>query len=671
MERLRNLSSVATELHDVLRAPHLGDCEPGLSDGTSLIVDRPLRSDEIRDLVRSGYQYAGLRRAVFVLGLLGHGFTPGNSSTLYFMGKESQEEVRDGAVNVNDLLITAVEQPGVRGVIGLLDMCHAGGAMPTAHDLAAGVRGGRGRLSVLMASAVQQTAQGLRFSRTLSRVLKDGLDREVPVVDVGSAGRAMRPILGQDVVIGEHDGDQSADRPLWLAWNARGRGTAPGGGLVGRRAREGVGAALAGLSSEDDSRQDWRVPADLREALALRDALLSSARHDVARHRGLDQVTALITAVTSVEFIRSWLGPDLTTGRLRRAFGLLLGSERHVPESSPDLSDRDLLDYLAFERPAGEDCRRWVTRFVVLLAHETGKDVDDPALLRWAERIDAQTLLNDAKDFARDSSGQRRLSLVVSLHSSLAGDWPETLDCWLLRDGALFQRKQFRCATRGQPGVEDALDDAVIWADDEATALDFRLRRVDVALPVGLLLKWRPEEAGVGEALGVRYDVVLHWSGRLAPTRLLKRLQSGVRDRWQAVATCTAGAPVDWVGAEESLQPQELQRALQHGRYPRGIGLAHHPGTREQLMEMLLGYTPVLVWPHQDTGRRAQWQRDLDRYWLSMPTSILQAYQRGWQGEDTDAIADLRVVWDSGEWLDFCRRLSLSGQAADSPTEDT
>ena len=670
---LEQLGPAARGLHGVLIDPELGCCEAGLEDGRSLIVDTPLESPAIRDLVIDGFRYAGKRGAVFVLALLGHGFTPGQSSTLYYMGKESAEEKRDRGVDVNNLLLNAVEHEGVRGVIGLLDMCSAGGAMPTAHELASGVRGGRGRISLLMASSVDQVAEDLRFSRILTRVLKDGFDDAGAVVSVGSAGRAMRPILGQDVVIDERDGDQRANSPLWLARNARYNDSSMDS-LVGYRAREGVKsalAALAALTSEETSGRNLQVPTDLPKAEALHRELISCPP-GVSRDRAVTAVTGMITAVKTVEFIRSWIDRDLTTGSIRRALNLLLSSEPHAPSSTVLPTDTGALDYLAFEHPLGEDCRRWVTRFVLLLAQETGKELADPALNAWAENISAQVLVNDAREFAQETHSQHRLSLVVSLHASVAGDWPEMLDCWLLDNGTLLEHRQFPCAARRQRATEIAVDDAVIWATDKAFEQEIRLRRVDVAVPAKLLLKWRPEEAGEDEALGARHTVVLHWSGRLAPTRLLKRLQGAVRDRWEAVNSCTDGAPVDWVGAEMAVQQEALAAALRQGRYPRAIGLDHNPGARAELIEMLLGYTPVLLWPHNDTGRTAQWQQDLDRYWLTMPTGILRAYQRSWQGDDTDAIADLRLVWDNKEWLDFCRRLALPEPPARSrPKEAT
>ncbi|MFI6567414.1 hypothetical protein [Streptomyces sp. NPDC050534] len=660
MERLKDLDHTAKGLHEVLLDPRLGGCEPGLSDSASLVVGQSLDSDDITDLVRDGYRYAGQRRAVFVLALLGHGFTPGDSSTLYYMGKESVEGVRDGAVNVNELLTTAVEQSGVRGVIGLLDMCHAGGAMPSAHELALGARHGKSRIALLMASSVQQTARELQFSKNLTRVLTQGVDECGPVVDVVRAGHAIRPIAGQDVVINQHCGDQSATAPLWLAWNARHREN-DGAGLVGFRAREQVTAALAALATGtgQDPRQ---TPADVRQAADLRNELLpDAAARNSAGQRAVTALTGLITAVKTVEFIRSWLGPDLTTDRLRRALHLLLSAEPYIPSDSPDLTEQDVLDYLAFEHPIGDNSRRWVTRFVLLLAQEAERDLEDPALLEWAKSIDAQVLVNDARAFAQASRAKRRLNLVVSLHSSLAGDWPEALDCWLLRDGSLLHHMVFRCETPGKAGAEDALDDAVLWAQDEADALGFRLRQVDIALPARLLLDWRPEEAGDVEVLGANHRVVLHWSGRLAPTRLLRRLQGTVRDRWEKMISCTRGAPVDWIGIETSLRPDELRTALRRGSYPRGIGLDHHPvAAREQLMEMLLAYTPVLVWPGQGAGGAQQWRQDLDRYWHSLPDGILHAYRRAWQSGEREAIADLRLVWDNGEWLDLCHRLSIS-----------
>ncbi|MCX4704321.1 DUF4062 domain-containing protein [Streptomyces sp. NBC_01352] len=460
--------------------------------------------------------------------------------------------------------------------------------------------------------------------------------------------------------------------------------------LVGPRAREAVEAALAALSREDNQGHGWVVPTHLSQALALRRDLSASVPDGVPKSRSLAAVDALVTAVRTVEFIRSWIGEDLTTALLRRVLNLFLGTEPHMPLTTPVLTDVDVLDYLAFDHPAADrDCRRWVTRFVLLLGQEAGRDLDAASLGRWADSIDARLHLNDAVAFARRTRGEHRLSLVVSLHSSVAGDWPPTVECWLLQDGSMIHHTEFHCPSPGEPAVEEALDDAIIWANELISAdgarsdpehrprpvdeePELRLRRVDIALPVGLMLKrWRPEDAGVFEALVVRHDVVLHWSGRLAPTRMQKRLQGAVRDRWEVLSDRMPGAPVDWLEAQDVLKTQTLRSALRDGRYARGIGLTHHPADGAQLMELLLSYTPVFVWPHDDTGRATEWQQALDRHWKSMPGGMLQAYRHVRSGGDPDVVTELRVVWDSVDWLDFCRRLALPEPSARNRPEET
>ena len=74
------------------------------------------------------------------------------------MGKDSQIQVRLDAVNVQNLLLNAVDHPGVDGVIGVIDTCMAAGAVPPMGDVLAGCRGGRTRLALLLAAGVDQEA---------------------------------------------------------------------------------------------------------------------------------------------------------------------------------------------------------------------------------------------------------------------------------------------------------------------------------------------------------------------------------------------------------------------------------------------------------------------------------------------------------------------------------
>ncbi|MER5730742.1 hypothetical protein ABT084_20825 [Streptomyces sp. NPDC002138] len=650
MGRLTRLEQAAAGLYAALADASLGACEPGLPDGRGgLVTGDALTSRAVLDTVGEAIDHAAAHRATLVLAFLGHGFAAGRTSTLHLMCADSTEDLRHGAVNVSDLLIRAVDHPGVDGVLGIVDTCHAAGAPPALPDLAGGARGGRTRLGLLMASALGQPAVDLAFSRHLTTLMGEGLPGAGATLSVSDAREALRAVLvGQNVSGFGYDAD---GEPLWVARNARVREGLLGG-LGGRLAGEELTESLAAL--------DPPLPVpdgapDLRAALRCRaDLLLRPPGPD--RERALRAVDGLLVAVRTVAFIRSWIGAELTTARLRHALYSMLAAEGRLPATAPHLTDVGIIDELTFNHPATDrDGRTTVARFVTLLAQVCGKDPRGPELRAWAERIEAPVEVNDAIEHtARRTDGQR-LGLVVSLHSSLIGDWPEVLDGWLLLDGSVIHHEQFASDTGDRKGAEGAVEEAVLWAEDHARPLELPLKRLDLAVPSGLLLSWRPEEAGAAMLLGIRYDVRLHWSSRLTPDAALRSIEPVVAARWEAIARCQGSTPVDWLGHEDLTDAQTLRGHLRVGRYARGIGLTRDPGADARLLELLLAYTPVLLWPHTGAGFPEERHGSLDRDWWAMPGALARAYRERWRGADGADLADLRAVWDDEDWLRFCR----------------
>ncbi|MFI0761932.1 hypothetical protein ACH4PX_31575 [Streptomyces anulatus] len=130
MQKLTRLGEAASALYDALVHPDLGGCVPGLPDRGSLVVGDGLSSTEIRKLIVEAIEYAEDRRATLLLALLGHGFVPGSTNTLYLMGDDSSEDATERGVNVGELLAAAANKPGIPSVIGIVDTCHAAGATP-------------------------------------------------------------------------------------------------------------------------------------------------------------------------------------------------------------------------------------------------------------------------------------------------------------------------------------------------------------------------------------------------------------------------------------------------------------------------------------------------------------------------------------------------------------
>ncbi|WP_329376827.1 hypothetical protein OG625_04890 [Streptomyces sp. NBC_01351] len=677
MPRLGSLESAARDLDKVLRDGALGGCSPGLPDGESLFVGDGLTSERIRGLVERAVEHAADRNAVLVLAMLGHGFVPGRTGTLHLMASESVEEVRLGSVDVGALVAMAADHHGVGGLIGIIDTCHAAGAIPSAHQLASGARNGRIRLSLLMAAATSQPAYDLTLARELTALLRRGVPGEEKALSVICVAQELRrQVKGQDITDWSLDGAPFADGPLWFAHNSQYRGPSSGV-LSGPLAAEELASALGGLHPPVS------VPRvhDTAAVRALQRHLedVRSAEPDgAAWERAAEAADNLYVAVRTVELLRGWIGEGLTTPRIRRAVSSLFAGERRLPIGRPAVCDTDVevLDYLAFDHPVAHgNCRPWVTRFVVILVREVGRNDQDPELARWAEEIKARQELNDALEHARNRHAEQRLSLVASLHASVAGGWPESLETWLLLDGEIFERHTFSRPRQpdperpvGRESVEDLLDSAVLWAHDEAKKLQLPLTRVHVAAPSALLATWRPEESGSALLLGVHHDVVMHWSERLAPSRLLRLTETAVSDRWTKIESHTArSAPLEWLSEQETADPRALRALLAKGGHNAGaMGLVHRPtGDKEGLLDLLLAYTPVLVWPHGADRCAPPLHAQLDDHWRTLPGSLLDTYRCEWRGAPSQDIAVLRLVWDDREWLAFCDRIRVSGASTE------
>ncbi|HEY9373316.1 hypothetical protein [Streptomyces sp.] len=659
MERLDLLEPAAAGLYEVLTDPALGGCAPGLPDGRSaLLVGDGIRSADVRAAVSDAVRHAGRRHAVLVLAFLGHGFVPGRSSALHLMTEESVEDVRTGSVGIGELLTEAADDPRVPGVLALVDTCHAGGAVPPVHELTGGTRNGRTRLALLMASAVTQPATGLSFTRGLTDLIARGLPDAAGVLGVGDAADALTGALpGQDVAAFDYNADGPARAPVWIARNARAQ-RAPGG-LCGRLALDELTAAFRAVDPGLPVPDPNGDAADL--AAARKDLLARQAGG--ARARAVAVLDALAVAVRTVAFLRSWLGADLTTALMRHALHTLLAAEGRLPSGDRLRTDVDIVDELVFNHPsAADDWKPGLTKFVALLGRACGRSPAAPELHAWGAHCGATAELNAAVAYAARRVRDQRLALVVSLHAALADDWPEEIDAWLLRDGEMLHHERLPCPGADRAGAEYAIEEAAAWAEDHRVALDLPLERVDVALPAGLLLDWRPEEAGVAALLGIRYEVRLHWSRRLTPDAVLRSIERVVGERWDVLSDPLdedRRAPVDWLGHDDVAEAHVLRAKLRTGRYRRGLGLLHHPGADARLLDLLLAYTPVLLWPHDgagtDPGCAEDGHRCLDRKWWAMPAALAYAYRDRWADREADDdLADLRAVWDDPDWLRFC-----------------
>jgi hypothetical protein len=650
---LPELGKVAESLRDILLDPEVGCCAAGLPGGIAMLADR-LATTEIIAKIGDAIEYAARNDAVLLLAFLGHGFIPGSDPTLYFMGWNSAAEDRNSGVNIRDLLTRAADTPGIQGVLGIIDTCTAGAAMPDREGLVNGARGGQTRISLLMAAGVGQAAFNLDLSRQLVRLLRAGIPDagthlwpSAPEVTIQL--RAALP--AQPPIFAGYDGAGRAQGELWLGRNTRAP-TATLGSYGLAELAEVLAPLLPG----------WQLPA-VAEAAGLRGVLdeLAALPASPARIRAERLLDSLHAAYETVAFLRSFMGDRLTPKALRRALVAAGGSGG--PPAGPArvaqvATDVDAAEYAAISYPrAQRSGRPQLTRFVVELADDAGLDLDAVPLRQWAARIDAIVPFNEAVATRRQWRAERRLRLITSLHYSPSGDWPDKLGVWLLYDGEFYQRRDIDC-TPDQPGVEEALAEAVDWAHEHAEQLGAPLRRVEVAVPVRVLLRWRPEEVRYLRRLGLDYEVLTRWSQRLDRGSAMRRINRNAELRLTEIDDNADASPLHWLHARHVADLATLLAEFVDGRYSRAIGLVDDPGENERLFEVLLEFAPILIWPR--AGQLTQGHQDaVSTRWGELPGAFTAAYRALCAEGDGGPLADLRAIWDDEEWLSFCRDLRV------------
>lgn len=633
--------------------PDVGACEPGLP-GDEALLHGELTKAQIEDGVRLAIGHAAKAGATLVLALLGHGFMPGANPALYLMGRDSQEGILDTAVEVRKLLVEAAERPGVNGVIGIIDTCTAAGAQPAPQELAVGNRAGQTRMSLLMACAVGQRAYDMNMSRQLAELLRTGVpgatDR-LRVLDVAGPLKVVLP--GQIPVSHDFDGDSSPEH-LWLAYNQDPGSRALSAGSYG------MTQLLAAMRS---LRPERVVPVGLNLA-ALIELGQEIARVPASAERDhvVKVVDSLIVAQRTISFVRSFMATGLSTEDLHRALAAsdnTEGSSLAAAMGAESISEVDAVEYAALNYTHAEgSCRPRMARFVLTLAYDLKLNPESDEMRDWAKSIGAIVAFNSALKLMRKQRSFQRLRLIVSLHHGLPGEWPAEVSAWVRGDGEFFRHTIQKCKP-DQPGVESAVNKAVEWAELQALKFRVPLERIEIAVPAWILLRWRPEEVKYGgQLLGHNHMVLTRWSQRLVEGSDVLQMNLNAFRRLAEIAAYKGGSRLHWLTAREVSERRRLEEELGMGRHNPAIGLLYDPGDDADLLELLLRFVPVLLWPR--TGSLSpEHRRRVDSDWYRLPEAIQIATRAHWSSGDADLLADIRAVWDDEDWLNFCMEFQL------------
>lgn len=656
MGNLSRLEEAAESLHGVLTDPALGGCAARTGDHGSLLVSATLEPDDVRKAVQEAVRRAKADSTVLVVALLGHGFTPPQRTDLHYMVARSTTTSTMSAVNVRQLLAEAVDEPGVEGVIALIDTCHAAGAAPDAGAVAGGVRAGRTRLSVLTASASDQAARDMRLTFALIDVLREGLSGAGPTVyaDTRLIEELRGRIVGQVVGRFEYDNDPFALDGLWLAHNTRSvPGT--GGGVVGPVGRQDLEEAVSMW------RTDMRLPVRLTRGelnelhTFAQQGQGTDTTHARWQDRVIDVLATLVECARTVTLLNKVLTEVLTSDLLRQA--RQLSGLPHEAEG-PELL-RDMVEYAAL-RARTLDAPPWKApaRLLAALAHLSAQEGLTSQLRAWAQELNAVTAFNDALAEFAEKRQQRELRLVVSLAGALT-EWPEEVDAWLVGNGEkLPVHQRFRCESADHLGIGRAMGTALTWARGRLPATA-DLTKVDVAAPAHLLARWQPEESRIGRhLLGVHNTVVVRWSGRMDPAEENAEMNDAARRALRGMDTCGA-VEVEWIDATVLADPHGLEQSLMTGRYDTAVAIDHHPEALQEVLEQLLPYAPIILWPRPEAAAGDGALRTLVRdHWHSLPDGLADAYRQRWSPAHDGCptcLGDVRAVWHDEAWLEFCR----------------
>ncbi|MEV2195357.1 caspase family protein [Streptomyces phaeochromogenes] len=670
-QTLSNLVARADELHEVLTDPEIGACVPSDPDDDSSLRSGKVTGRQIEDAVRAAARRAHDAGAELVLAFLGHGQTPMGDSTLYYMADNTLAGDAATSVQVGKLVADAGDLPGVKGVITLIDTCHAGAGVPDMKALAGGFGLGNNRHSLLMAASAHQKAYDLDFSRELVSLLRRGIPDGGELLRAGALKVMLTSkLVKQNCETAGRDGDQDAVEEQWVALNVQRPSWTPSR-HIGDVGSQDLGEALAAWPGQPVPVGGWN-----RQALrTLREQAAASEAPGALQVRQV--VDGLLHAGATVDMVHTWAGRALTTPALRSMVADLnavydAADSSLGPLSPPQWTEgtallRYILEHAALRvSTTGRPVAR-LAQAVAAIADRCGLDAGDERVDTWAQRMQGVTELSDAVARQAALRQERTWRLVISLHSARI-DWPESLSVWLRHGERGEHHEEFPCEPT-RAGVEARLPEIIGWAWKKVPG-GAGIKNIDVVVPAPLLLTWEPEKASAGRSkLGAGHTVVLRWAGRLAVPGYLAGMNETDRDRLKKLDERPGDgqAPVDWLADGDTRDPELLADRLSWEVYERAIGLDHRPPHLAELVATLLAHTPILLWPRTDADVDGRGRECLDAYWERLPDQFIEAYRRRWRAEvggparparpgdeHLAGLAGIRAAWHDLDWLDFC-----------------
>ncbi|WP_371500211.1 hypothetical protein OG871_27305 [Kitasatospora sp. NBC_00374] len=495
----------------------------------------------------------------------------------------------------------------------------------------------------------------MRLTFALAGVLREGLAGSGPRLYVDRLLTcALRDrVHGQDIGRVEHDNDPFALDGLWLAGNLRHTSDFPDD-TVGPIGREDLRQVVEMWRPQRRLPERWNLSAliELEGFLRAPDHVEDETGTSW-RPRVEAVVTALLECAQTTKFLSEELAGALTSDKLRAAARLA----GFTPQTGATATLRDYLEYSTL-RAQPLHASRWagLARLMAALAHLQDMTGADTPFRAWARRLQVVPEFNDAlAEFTLDQH-RRGLRLVISLANAWT-DWPDELDAWLLRGSAPPTRRTFSCGSSDRAGTGKAIHAALTWARNQLAPEEL-LEYVDVAAPAHLLAQWHPEEAVVGRfVLGAKHHVVSRWSGSLDPQEDNSEINDAARKALQELAASDV-APVDWVGADVLNDLPGMHIRLMTGQFAPAVGVDHHPDDLREVLEVLLPYAPIVLWPRAGVRfDQDQLRTVVQQHWHDLPGGFATAYrERTASGEDCPVgLGHIRAVWHDEPWLEFCR----------------